>query len=121
MRRHTKRITAVLLSSAMIVTTVWGGAMLKKSSADATVSVVPEKLLSEYDGNITYGTNLYVWSGDKAFDPKNYHPDGNIGEDERVAYEEGSIDLTPGATSNVVYRITDEKGESRLHGQRNKP
>ena len=55
MRRHTKRITAVLLSSAMIVTTVWGGTMLKKSSADATVSVVPEKLLSEYDGNITYG------------------------------------------------------------------
>lgn len=114
MRRRTKRITAVLLSSAMIVTTVWGGTMLKKSSADATVSVVPEKLLSEYDGNITYGTNLYVWAGDKAFDPKNYHPDGNLGEDERVAYEEGSIDLTPGATSNVVYRITDEKGESRL-------
>ena len=79
MRRHTKRITAVLLSSAMIVTTVWGGTMLKKSSADATVSVVPEKLLSEYDGNITYGTNLYVWAGDKAFDPKNYHPDGNLG------------------------------------------
>ena len=114
MRRHGKRITAVLLSSAMIVTTVWGGMVLKKSSAGATVSVVPEKLLSEYDGNITYGTNLYVWAGDKAFDPKNYHPDGNIGEDERVAYEEGNIDLTPGATSNVVYRITDEKGESRL-------
>lgn len=114
MRGRARKITTMLLSSALIVTTVCGGIVLKKSNADNTASVIPGEYLKEYSGNITYGTNLYVWSGDKAFDPKNYHPDGNLGENESVTYEEGQLDLTPGATSDVIYRITDEKGESRL-------
>ena len=114
MRGRARKITTMLLSSALVVITVCGGIVLKKSNADNTASVIPGEYLKEYSGNITYGTNLYVWSGDKAFDQKNYHPDGNLGENESVTYEEGQLDLTPGATSDVIYRITDEKGESRL-------
>lgn len=102
MRGRARKITTMLLSSALVVITVCGGIVLKKSNADNTASVIPGEYLKEYSGNITYGTNLYVWSGDKAFDQKNYHPDGNLGENESVTYEEGQLDLTPGATSDVI-------------------
>ena len=47
MRGRARKITTMILSSALIVTTVCGGIVLKKSNADNTASVIPGEYLKE--------------------------------------------------------------------------
>jgi hypothetical protein len=115
MKKWIKKCVATVMVSALFVTSVYGAIILSdnaKSSEDTGSKDMVEEYLAgykdSYNGNITYGTRLYVWSGDNEFTPKDYLPDGFLDDDEKISYSEGVIDLTPGATSPVLYKIESD-------------
>ena len=119
MKRNIKKVLITLLASVVFVTSVYAGVAFSDNPDgmnNADTVLQPDELLKEYSGayeNITYGTNLYVWSGDKSFKAENYLPDGLLDEQERIEHCDGKIDLTPGAVSPVVYKITSKEEKIR--------
>lgn len=115
MKRIVKRGLSFVIVLVLFLTTVYAGNALissnKKTDEDSVDSLL-EKYLLEYGDNLIYGTWLYVWSGDKDFDPqKDFHPTGTLESGDKVEFDSGKIDLTPGATSPVIYKITDKEGD----------
>ena len=115
MKKILKKGIAVAVASALLVTSVYSGILVSDKAEAAKDKNTAEELIREYsdkyNGEISYGTQLYVWSGDNAFNPKDYLPDGCLFEGETIEYCEGQIDLTPGATSHIIYKITYKNGE----------
>lgn len=113
MKGYLKKGAAVVMASAVLITSVYATSIISNKENEVQAVDTTEELLSSYSdayGNISFGTGLYVWSGDKDFNPQEYLPDGRLDEDETIEYSEGKIDLTPGAVSPVVYKITSKKG-----------
>ena len=116
MKKNIIKGLSLLLVTVVFVTSVYAGIATagdKEESAKGNAEGFLQDYTDTYNGNITAGTDLYVWSGDNSFTPKEWLPDGSLDDGETVEYYDGNIDLTPGATSPVVYRITDKNKQSR--------
>lgn len=114
MKKIAKRGLILIIISVLFLTTVYAGSVLIKSKdkgVEMTVNDLLKEYSSTYGSEIIYGTQLYVWSGDKDFDPKEFSPTGGLSIGEVIEYESGNIDLTPGATSPIIYKITSKSRE----------
>lgn len=111
MRKFAKRGLIIALIAVMLVSTSYVMAAvvqnLNKPSEEAIAEML-EDCKATYEGDVLQGTQLYVWAGDRDFDPKeNFHPRADL-DDEVVEYAGGTVDLTPGVTSSIVYKYTSE-------------
>lgn len=108
-----KKGIILLLVSVLLLTGVYASGIIVQDKGKEVQAEDDAKLIEEYSkkygDNVNVGAHLYVWSGDKAFSPKEYLPDGMLSENETMEYHDGVIDFTPGATSVVVYRVSAEK------------
>lgn len=108
-----KKGLVLLLVTALFLTGVYASNIIVQDKGKDVQAEDDAKLIEEYSkkygDNVNVGAHLYVWSGDKAFSPKEYLPDGMLSENETIEYHDGVIDFTPGATSVVVYRVLAEK------------
>lgn len=108
-----KKGIILLLVSVLLLTGVYASNIIIQDKGKDVQAEDDAKLIEEYSkkygDNVNVGAHLYVWSGDKAFSPKEYLPDGMLSENETIEYHDGVIDFTPGATSVVVYRVSAEK------------
>lgn len=114
MKKFVKKGLITALVSAMLITTVYAGSMLAGAKNDnkTTTKDLFERYSATYGSNLVYGTELLVWAGDKDFDPsKDFTPTASLGKGDKVEFVEGKIDLTPGATSPVIYKISCEDGD----------